>query len=261
MTARVVSLVQGVVALPLRSRSPLAGNGWRSVAQNWLPFLRGQAAASPLSGTEVKLISMSCAASGQEFTQQQQGQSSPSSTTLLRAQFVRAGVRRGHGGAAGALLFVLFVVGCDTPYTYVVLDNRYPRASTNSLVVYEAFWQAISFQTPIPPGSSSVPESTIAASANTAYVVLAPGWDAANSVSPVSFIVLESRLGFAVQLNQTLHIPVDDATFIGNCTSQSHLTQAQADFLTQIVFANLFIALSYDAATCSTTPTKDAGSD
>src|SRR5580658_5826742 len=67
---------------------------------------------------------------------------------------------------------VPFAMGCDNgPPAYVVLDNDY--AATSGRVVYQAFWQAVPFQTPVPPGSSSAPQSTVPASDNTAYVVLA----------------------------------------------------------------------------------------
>ena len=151
------------------------------------------------------------------------------------------------------------VPGCDTPSTFVVLENRYPESTENSEVVYQGFWQAISFPSPLPPGSSSSPQSTIAASANLAYVVLAPNWPITNSVPPTSLVVLQSRTGFAVSLNQTLHIPVDDGTFAGNCAAGSSLSQAEANFLTEIVFAPLFIAVSYDAASCTSSPKSDAG--
>jgi hypothetical protein len=103
----------------------------------------------------------------------------------------------------------------------------------------------------------------VAASANTAYVVLAPGWDPTSdptsTTQPTSFIVLQSRDGFAVNLGDTLHIPVDDTTFAGNCTAGSVLTQAQADFITQLVFPSTFRSFHYDAATCTTTQIGDAG--
>jgi len=50
-----------------------------------------------------------------------------------------------------------------------------------------------------------------------------------------------------------LHIPVDDATFSGNCAAGSVLTQTQADFITRRVFATDFAGRHYDAATCTTT--------
>ncbi len=145
-----------------------------------------------------------------------------------------------------------FWSGCDAPQTYVVLDNDYPPERADSFVIYEALWQAVSFQTPVPPGSSSDPEKTVPASVNTAYVVLAPGWDPAGAAPPTSFIVLQSRSGLGVHLNSTLHIPVNDTTFAGNCTQNSFLTRDQADFITQFVFASDFAGRTYDPATCQT---------
>jgi hypothetical protein len=109
----------------------------------------------------------------------------------------------------------------------------------------------------------------VPASDNTAWVVLAPGWDPSSSSPPKSFVVLQSLSGFAVHLNDTLHIPVDDADFAGNCVSGSTLTQSQADFITQLVFVKdpvtggpgIFQGLQYDAATCTTTPVGDAGAE
>ncbi len=149
-------------------------------------------------------------------------------------------------------------MGCDTPHTDVMLDNDYPMSPTGARVVYRAAWQAVTFEDPIVPGSSSDPQSTVAASENTAYVVLAPGWDPASAAPPTSFVVLQSRQGFGVHLNNTLHIPVDDATFVGNCADDSFLSQAQADFITQFVFPSDFTSRHYDAASCTTTPIGDA---
>jgi hypothetical protein len=143
-------------------------------------------------------------------------------------------------------------LGCDAPDTRVVLDNAYPPSATPASVVYRAFWQAVPFSTPVPPGASSDPQSTVAASANTAYVLVAPGWSPASAPTPTSFLVLESRAGFAVHLDETLHIRVDDTTFAGNCAAGSVLDQAQADFITQRVFASELAGLRYDAATCTT---------
>jgi hypothetical protein len=155
-----------------------------------------------------------------------------------------------------SVLFAYLVIGCDKPNTIVVLDNDYPPSTTNGRIVYHAFWQAVSFTTPVPPDSSSDPQTTVPASANTAYVILAPGWDPTAdgaASTPTSFIVLQSRNGFAVHINSTLHIPVDDSTFVGDCAAGSLLTQDQADFITQRVFASDFAGLSYDAGTCTTT--------
>jgi hypothetical protein len=122
------------------------------------------------------------------------------------------------------------------------------------LVVYDAYWQAVSFAgSPIAPGASSDPQSSVPASDNTAYVVLAPGWDPASSAPPTSFVVLQSRSGFSAHLGDTLHIPVSDATFAGNCAARSFLTQDQADFVSRLVFPGVFANLHYDPSTCTTT--------
>jgi hypothetical protein len=135
------------------------------------------------------------------------------------------------------------------------------------MVVYRAFWQSVAFASPVAPGASSDAQNAIAASPTPAYVVLAPGWDPsdAGTVPPTSLVVMQSRSGFELHFNATLHIPVDDTTFAGNCAAGSTLTQEQADFITQRVFRDLFANLTYDAATCTTHtnggPSADAGAD
>src|SRR6202035_3663349 len=83
--------------------------------------------------------------------------------------------------------------GCDPSPTQVVLDNGYPPYAAGPLVVYRAQWQAVSFPAPVAPGASSDPQDTLAASDNTAYVLLAPGWDPSSSAPPTAFIALQSR--------------------------------------------------------------------
>lgn len=150
----------------------------------------------------------------------------------------------------GALALAPLASACDAPQTFVVVDNRY--APSTALVVYRAFWQAVPFVNPIAPGASSDKQSTTAASANLAWVELAPGWDPASGAPPPSLVVLQSRAGFAVRLDDTLHIPVDDTSFAGNCAAGSALPQDQADFIAGRVFAADFAGLRYDAATCTT---------
>ena len=157
----------------------------------------------------------------------------------------------------------LLAGGCENaPSTNVVIDNKYPASAAGALIVYDAYWQAVSFQGhPVAPGSSSDPQITVPASENTAYVVLAPGWDPTSSTPPTSFVALQSKEGFGVHLGDTVHIPVDDTTFIGNCAAGIHLSQYQADFITKLIFPIDFAMYSYDAANCTTTPIADAGSD
>ncbi len=164
-----------------------------------------------------------------------------------------------YAGIASAL-----TMGCANfpdaaPQTNVVLENRYPADS--AVIVYAAVWQNASFVgEPLSPGASSKPQGTVPASAdNTAYALLALGWDSTSESPPQAFIAVQSRGGFAVALGDTLTIPVDDDTFEGDCAAGSHLTQEQANFLTQIVFGADFVGVTYDAATCMTTPIGDAG--
>jgi hypothetical protein len=135
--------------------------------------------------------------------------------------------------------------------TEVVLDNSYPASS--QLVIYRAVWSATSFDDPVLPGASSPVLGAYASSENTAYVVLAPDWEPASRAAPSTFTVLKSRRGFGVHLENTLHIPVDDSHFDGNCRHGSVLSQADADFITHIVFADVFAGLQYEAATCRLT--------
>jgi hypothetical protein len=166
-----------------------------------------------------------------------------------------------------ALLLASFVMACDQhPQTWVVFENSYPSSAGTAVVVYRAFWQALAFQQSLPPGASSDPQDAgvLAASANIAYAVLAPGWNPDAGSVPASLVFLQSRSGFEVQLNDTLYIPVDDTTFAGNCSAGSFLSQDQADFLTQRVFTqtlfpDAFPPFRYEAKTCTTTPIMDAG--
>jgi hypothetical protein len=148
--------------------------------------------------------------------------------------------------------WLVLACGCAIPNTQVVLENDYPASGKSSLVLYEAHWQEVTFQTPLLPGASSGPQSTVAASANTAYALLAPDWDPTESTPPTSLIVIESRAGFSVDLGDTVTIPVDDSTFIGNCAAGGFLTQAQADVVTKQVFPAVFVGKDYEAATCTT---------
>lgn len=145
------------------------------------------------------------------------------------------------------------------PETSVVVDNRY--SSGSGLVIYDAHWQNVSLSgQPVAPGASSAPESTVPASAdNTAYVLLAPGWDPTSANPPTAFILLQSRRGFSVELGDTLHLPVDDTTFTGNCAAGDALTAAQADFLMNVVFPGDTAGYDYDAATCTTTVASSNG--
>jgi hypothetical protein len=166
----------------------------------------------------------------------------------------------------GLVACTVLAAGCDyvdTPNTNVVLANAYPATTPQAPVVYQAWWSSESFAGPVAPGASTPPTAANACSPTTAWVLASPGWDPATTPTPSSFVVLESRDGFALHLGDTLTISVDDSTFAGNCAAGSHLPQAEADFISQRVFAAAFVGLHYDAATCTTSPVTggDAGTD
>jgi hypothetical protein len=157
------------------------------------------------------------------------------------------------------------LAGCHGgPHTAAVIENDY--AAATKLVVYRALWQTAVFDAAVAPGSSSDEQETSSTSSSTAYVVLAPGWDPDGGATPTAFVFLQSRADLDVHLDQILRIPVDDATFIGNCADGSFLSQAQADFITQRIFGTALFpevgtaSFRYDAATCTATPIDDAGS-
>ena len=135
------------------------------------------------------------------------------------------------------------------------------------MVIYQGSWQSISFTSPIPPGSSeeagnpALPDPTAAvpASSQTAYAILAPGWDVDASAPPTAFMVLESRNQYALDFNTTLRIPVDDTTFRGNCMAGNYLSQDDADYITQLVFPQDATVFRYEAASCATTLIFDGG--
>ncbi len=159
-------------------------------------------------------------------------------------------------------LFAHLAVGCDAPHTTVVVENRYPTTSAAPLVIYRATWHAVALQTPVLPGSSSDAIMSVPASPVSAYVLLAPGWDPKSATPPTSLVVMQSRGGLGLNLDETLHISVSDTDFVGNCASGSFLSQEQADVITQLVFPNDFGSFSYDAKTCTTTPiVGDAGAE
>ena len=166
-----------------------------------------------------------------------------------------AGARALLASALGSAVLVTLAVGCDAPETSVVLENRYPAAT-----IYLAGWQAVCFSRPVLPGASSDPQTTVSASDNTVYALLAPGGLPEDGGVPAALVVLQSQGGFAVHLGDTLHIPVDDDTFAGDCAAGRPLSQAQADIVTRFVFPSVFAALQYDAATCTTTAASDAAS-
>ncbi len=149
--------------------------------------------------------------------------------------------------ALGAGL-VMGVVMCDTPHTSAILENA------SASFVYRAQWQSVTFGDPLAPGTASDPHDALPASANDAYVLLAPGWDPSSTTPPSKLIVLHSRAGYALHADQTVRITVNDDAFEGNCAIGSTLSREEADFITQRIFPDVFANATYDPSTCTTSP-------
>jgi hypothetical protein len=159
-------------------------------------------------------------------------------------------------------VLVLATVACDSGASMAVVDNRYERSSTdasNELTVYRARFMTAYFDAAVPPGSSSVPESTLFTSGDKAYALLAPGWDPTGDAGPKSLIVVESNAPMAAVPGGVVHIAVDDSTFRGRCDAGAPLTQEEANVITGAFFADIFGGTKYDATSCVTTVLSDSG--
>lgn len=154
----------------------------------------------------------------------------------------------------------------------VAIENAYPAPSTGSApanVVYHAWWSATYFAHPVAPGATSEEERAVPAT-DTAYVVLAPGWDPSSGMLPTSLVALKSKTPLSIGRGDLLTIRVSDELFTGNCAAQQPLAQDDADFVTQRIFPGDFEGYTYDAKTCTLTAAgadasapapADAGSD
>ena len=164
--------------------------------------------------------------------------------------------------ALAASLAIVVVVGCETEdATTVVVDNQYPDAvdaspSIVANVIYRASWVTTYFDVPVAPGTSSeslrgVPNS------DTAYVLLAPGWDPTSAEAPSAFAVRQSIVPFSSTRGHELHIGVSDETFTGNCVAGKALSDVDRAFLVERIFPLELTKLTYDPNTCLFTRTPD----
>jgi hypothetical protein len=153
--------------------------------------------------------------------------------------------------AAVAAAAVAAVAGCETPETDAVFANGYPAPADGA--IYDAFWLNVRLPAPLAVGEASAPLAVPQTSGTTAYALLAPGYDPTSPSPPTRLLALESVAPYPVDLGDTMTITIDDTAFAGDCVAGKPLDQADADFITQRVFATTFAGLSYDAATCTTT--------
>ena len=123
-----------------------------------------------------------------------------------------------------ALVYALaspLVTGCDTPSTSVVFDNGYPQDAARPLVVYDALWVATSLPAPVLPGASPGPVAPCRPRPTrpmpSSRQVRDPGERLPAGVS----VAVQSRAGFAVDLNGTLHVHIDATAFDGDCAARA----------------------------------------
>ncbi len=136
------------------------------------------------------------------------------------------------------LLLCIFVLGCDDATT-IVVDNAY----TDQTLVDEVWWSQTLVPDQVAPGGESPVYRTTPA-LETAYVVAERGGNV---------FVARTTTPLGVDRSAELHVVISPDTIVGDCaTSNSRLTQPEADFITQSIFPGRFAGAVYDAATCKT---------
>jgi hypothetical protein len=155
--------------------------------------------------------------------------------------------------------------GCATESaTQVVVDDDYapvpdggdPRTE---MTVYKVWWSTTLLPDAVRPGAEGQTQRTVP-NRDFAYAVLAPGWDPSSGSPPTRFLAAKSLGALTASRGDTLHVHVSDLTFAGDCASGAPLGQSDADEVTQRIFPAEFAGLTYDAATCTATPSPtDAG--
>jgi hypothetical protein len=149
--------------------------------------------------------------------------------------------------------------------TQAVVENRFPAPADGGggpqTVVYKTWWVVTLFPDPIAAGASSG-VNRVVPSSDYAYALLAPAWDPASGAPPAALLPVRTKTPISVAEGEMLHIAISDATVDGDCAAGSPLAQDVADLVTKSIFPGEFAGMTYDAATCTATPTaSDAGAD
>ena len=159
---------------------------------------------------------------------------------------------------------VAALAGCETADpTMALVDNGYaasPDADPSTdVTVYKAWWSVALFPDAVPAGQTSAPVRVVPGT-DLAYALLAPGWDPVSGSTPVVLVPVQTKQKLSVDRGEALHILISDATTIGNCASGQPLSMEDAAFIVDRIFPGDFAGVTYDPATCSTTPiAEDAG--
>jgi hypothetical protein len=166
-----------------------------------------------------------------------------------------------------ALCFAVAIccaVGCDDAPTTAVVENAYPAPAeagpAEPVTVFQVWWVATLFPTPVAPGASSEIERTIPGS-DFAYALLAPGWLPDAGTRPSRLIAVKSVAALSATAHELLTISLSDARFSGNCAAGSTLSEEDARLVVERIFPGDFAGLTYDPATCTTAAVPDGGGD
>jgi hypothetical protein len=143
----------------------------------------------------------------------------------------------------------------DTPST-VMVENTY-----STITVYKTWWATTLIADPVAPGGTSAVERTVPRD-DYAYTLLAPGWTPGSAAPPATLIAARSAEMLLVARGDLLRIVVSDDTFVGNCAAGKPLDADSAQLIVERIFPDDFAGVTYDPATCATTPVSgDASQD
>jgi hypothetical protein len=141
---------------------------------------------------------------------------------------------------------LLLLLACDDP-TMVVVDNAYADGVTR---VDKVWWSETLIPDVVSPGAESPAYRTVPAN-DYAYALIDRG------AGPIP---VRTATAIAIDHGATLHIQISQTTVEGDCASGTLLSQPVASFITQSIFPGEFAGVTYDPATCTSSPSLDAGS-
>ena len=163
----------------------------------------------------------------------------------------------------GLTVLTSAAAGCNDQPTTVLVQNDYPEpaggaASQPVMTVFKLWWVTTLFARPVAPGAISESERTIPGT-DFAYALIAPGWSPDSRTPPARLIALKSVQALTVSVHDVLTIAVSDQQFTGNCAAGGTLDADDAQLVVQRIFPGAFAGLSYDPATCASTPVATDG--
>jgi hypothetical protein len=155
----------------------------------------------------------------------------------------------------------LALSACDDSPSTALVENAYAPASV--MTVYKTWWVTTLFASPVAAGATSETERTIPGR-DFAYALLAPGWSPEAGGPPSRLVAVKSAAPLVASEHRLLRIVISGATFVGDCATGPPLTDDDARLLVEDLFPGDFAGLTYDAATCTSSPAPkraDGGGD